>query len=210
VYITAIIQARMGSTRLPGKVLKDLEGQTMLSRVVNRTCRASLLDEVIVATTVKPADNLIMTECEKLGIPVFRGDEEDVLDRYYKAAQSYQADPIVRITSDCPLIDPEIINLVIENFLAHEDLDYASNTLPPRTFPRGLDVEVMTFDALEQAWRGDKNPAWREHVTPYIYRHPEKFKLKAVTNDGLFIHALDGGYRKRSQLCAKDLQTLRP
>lgn len=181
--ITAIVQARMGSTRLPGKVLKNIEGQTMLSCVVNRTRRAALLDEVAVATTVKSADNLIVAECERLGIPVFRGDEADVLDRYYKAAQLFQAEFIVRITSDCPLIDPQIIDMVIEEFLAHKGLDYASNTLPPRTFPRGLDVEVMTFDALEQAWREDKNPGWREHVTPYIYRHPERFKLKAVTND---------------------------
>lgn len=181
--IVAIVQARMGSTRLPGKVLSDIEGQSMLSHVVNRARQANKLDKIVIATTEKPDDDLVMIECERIGIPSFRGAEDDVLDRYYRAARSFRAEYIVRITSDCPLIDPEIIDVVIEEFLAHEGLDYASNSLPPRTFPRGLDVEVMTIDALERAWQEDKNPAWREHVTPYIYRHPEKFNLKTVTSE---------------------------
>lgn len=181
--VVAVIQAHMGSTRLPGKVLKDINGEPMLACVVNRARRALMLDAVVIATTVKLADNTIVDLCGEHNWYYSRGSEEDVLDRYYRAAMEYKADVVVRITSDCPLIDPEIIDLVIREFLVQKDLDYASNTLPPRTFPRGLDVEVMTFEALAKAWREDHNPAWREHVTPYIYRHPENFKLYAVRND---------------------------
>lgn len=180
--IVAIIQARMGSTRLPGKVLLDLIGEPILVRVVSRSQRAMALDEVIIATTVDPKDEAIVKLCSSRGWNYFRGSEEDVLDRYYQTAKRYNVDVIVRITSDCPLIEPEIIDLVVREYLHDRSLDYVSNTLSPRTFPRGLDVEAFTFEALERAWREDRNPAWREHVTPYIYRHPEKFRLKAVTN----------------------------
>lgn len=186
--IVAIIQARMGSTRLPGKVLMDLAGEPMLARVVKRTMRAQMLDEVVVATTVQPADEAIVRLCSERGWPCFRGSESDVLDRYYQAAKRHRADIVVRITSDCPLIEPEIVDLVVREYLEKGPLDYVSNTLPPRTFPRGLDVEVMSFEALERAWHEDSNPAWREHVTPYIYRHPEKFALRAVVNDKDYSH----------------------
>lgn len=187
-HIVGIVQARMGSTRLPGKVLRNIVGSTMLAHVLQCVKQAALIDEVLVATTVESADEAIVVECKHLGVPVFRGDEQDVLDRYYRAAQICQAEVIVRITSDCPLIDPETIDHVTREFLTSRCLDYASNTLSPRTFPRGLDVEVILFDALERAWREDDNPAWREHVTPYIYRHPEKFKLHAVANDVDYSH----------------------
>jgi len=181
--VVAIIQARMGSTRLPGKVLEDLAGEPMLARVVNRTRRAKTLDTVVVATTTQPIDDAIVRLCEKQGWPFFRGSEEDVLDRYYQAATAFQADVIVRITSDCPLIEPEIIDRVVGEFLSHRpEVEYVSNTLV-RTFPRGLDVEVMSFDALERAWQEDSNPSWREHVTSYIWRHLEKFKICNVAND---------------------------
>ncbi|RLC82174.1 MAG: acylneuraminate cytidylyltransferase [Chloroflexi bacterium] len=180
----AIIQAHMGSTRLPGKVLKDLAGEPMLARVVDRTRRTQTLDEVVVATTVQPADEAIVRLCAERGWPCFRGSEEDVLDRYYQAAVAHQADVVVRITSDCPLIEPEVVDLVVGEFLARQpEVDYVSNTLPPRTFPRGLDTEVVSFEALERAWREDENPAWREHVTPYIYRNPERFDCHGVTNE---------------------------
>jgi spore coat polysaccharide biosynthesis protein SpsF len=178
----AIIQARMGSTRLPGKVLSDLEGEPMLARVVNRSRRAITVNEVVVATTIKPADKPIAELCSKLGRPCFQGDEDDVLDRYYRAALAHRADLIIRITADCPMVEPEIIDRVVLELQNNEKIDYAGNTLPPRTFPRGLDVEAVTFEALERAWREDENKAWREHVTPYIYNHPEKFKLYAVVN----------------------------
>lgn len=173
----------MGSTRLPGKVMMDLGGRPILHRVVTRTLRSTLLDEAVVATTAQEADRAIVEYCRQQGWPCFRGSEDDVLDRYYRAASDCGAEIVVRITSDCPLIDPEIIDMVVGKFLSSRDLDYASNTLPPRTFPRGLDVEALSYAALERAWKEDGNPSWREHVTPYIYRHPEKFSLHGVYND---------------------------
>jgi len=181
--VVAIIQARMGSTRLPGKVLEDLVGEPMLARVVNRARRAKTVDIAIVATTTQPADDVIAGLCQERDWPFFRGSEEDVLDRYYRAALAFKADAIVRITSDCPLIEPEIIERVVTGFLRYYPaVDYISNTLI-RTFPLGLDVEAIGFEALEKAWQEDNNPAWREHVTLYIYRHPEKFKIRNVAND---------------------------
>lgn len=182
--IVAIIQARMGSTRLPGKILLDLAGEPMLARDMHRLSRAQTLDEVVVATTIKSTDDAIVALCQKRNWPCFRGSEADVLDRYYRAAQEYQADVVVRVTSDCPLIEPEVVDRVVREFLERQpEIDYASNTAPERTFPRGLDTEVMSFEALARAWREDKNPAWREHVTPYIRRHPELFETYGVIND---------------------------
>lgn len=179
----AIIQARMGARRLSGKVLEDLAGQPMLTRVVNRTSQAKILDSVVVATTTKRADDAIVYLCQKQDWHFFRGSEEDVLDRYYHAALAHKARAVVRITSDCPLIEPEIIDRVVNEFLArHPEADYVSNTLE-RTFPRGLDVEVVSFNALKKAWQEDRDPSWREHVTPYIWRHPEIFTLNNVAND---------------------------
>lgn len=186
--VVAIIQARMGSTRLPGKVLLDLSGEPMLVRVVNRCRRATTVDQVIIATTTETRDEAIVDLCDSRGWACFRGSEDDVLDRYFQAARKHHAEVVVRITSDCPLIEPEIIDLTVREFLQDGTLDYVSNTLPPRTFPRGLDVEVMTFKALERAWQEDGNPAWREHVTPYIYHHPEEFALRTVTNDHDYSH----------------------
>jgi spore coat polysaccharide biosynthesis protein SpsF len=179
VKVVAIIQARMGSTRLPGKVLTDIGGKTMLARVVRRTQQASLLNHVLVATTVKPADEAIVNECAQLNVPIFRGSEEDVLDRYYQAAQAHHADAIVRITSDCPLIDPRVLDRVVDAFLnAHPD--YASNTLE-RTYPRGLDTEVIASDALEHAWHQATERYQRVHVTPFLYENPSLFHLLSVT-----------------------------
>lgn len=181
--IVAIVQARMGSTRLPGKVMMDLLGEPVLVRDVNRLKRSKLLDEVVIATTTQPADDHIVSLCKERGWPYFRGDENDVLDRYYQAARACSADVIVRVTSDCPMIDPDIVDRVIKTFLDIPDIDYVSNTLPPRTFPRGLDTEVMTFEALERAWTEDTDPKLREHVTPYIYRDPETFQIHGVFNE---------------------------
>jgi spore coat polysaccharide biosynthesis protein SpsF len=168
----------MGSTRLPGKVLKDIGGQTMLARVVRRTQRATLVDRVVVATTRESADEAIVAECVRLGTQAFRGDEEDVLDRYYQVAAAQGAEAVVRITSDCPLIEPEVIDQVVDAFLRAEP-DYASNFLE-RTYPRGLDTEVTTFTALECAWREATEPYQRAHVTPYLYQHPDRFELLSV------------------------------
>lgn len=171
----AIIQARMGSTRLPGKVLLDLGGETVLARVVKRLSRASLVNEVMVATTDSAADDTIGRECERLDVRCFRGSENDVLDRYHQAARACAAEAIVRITSDCPLIDPELVDDTIRVFL-EEHADYGSNVFP-RTYPRGLDTEVFTAAALERAWRDAIEPHQREHVTPYFHEHPELFRL---------------------------------
>jgi len=178
----AIVQARMGSERLPGKVLLPLLGEPMLTRVMRRAARAGRLDAVVVATTDQPADDAIVELAERESWHVVRGSAHDLLDRYVVAARAHDAEVIVRITSDCPLIDPEVIDRTVAAF-EEADVDYASNSLEPRTFPRGLDVEVVSRTALERAWREDADPAWREHATPYIYRHPEAFKVLAVRSE---------------------------
>lgn len=177
--IVAIIQARMGSTRFPSKVLEMIGNMTMLAHVVQRVQRAKSLSQVLVATTILQADDAIVVECERLGISVFRGEEQDVLDRYHQAAQLHKADVVVRITSDCPLVDPGVVDQVINSFLDARP-DYASNTLE-RTYPRGLDTEVMTMTALDRAWREAQEPYQRVHVTPYFYQNPNRFRLLSIT-----------------------------
>lgn len=179
--IVAVIQARMGSTRLPGKVLMDICGRTMLERVVRRTQNAQLVDEVIVATTTNHADDAIVHECNRLGVALFRGSEDDVLDRYFCAARTHSADAVVRITSDCPLIDPELIDQVIAAFCSN-DCDYAANIIE-RTYPRGLDTEAIKIEALERAWREAKEPYQRAHVSPYIFFQPQLFPQISVKGD---------------------------
>lgn len=188
--IVAVIQARMGSSRLPGKVLMDVVGESMLARVICRTQRTECLDEVIVATTDRPEDNEIIKHCDLLGIRTFRGSEYNVLDRYYKAAQQTDADIIIRITADCPLIDPDVVGTVLHKFL-RERPDYASNTRI-RTFPRGLDCEVFTAQALERTWQEAKAEYEQEHVTPYIYGHPELFDILSVDSG---LESSYGSYR---------------
>ncbi len=176
--IVAVIQARIGSTRLPGKVLKPIGDRSMLAHVVERTRRASTITEVIVATTDKPEDDVIVEECEKLKTLVSRGSELDVLDRYHAAAIERKAGAVVRITSDCPLIDAGVIDHVVRTFLRLAP-DYASNKIEP-TYPRGLDTEIMTMAALERAWREASEPYQRVHVTPYFYEAPGRFRIAAV------------------------------
>lgn len=169
----------MGSTRLPGKVLMDLSGQPALAWAIRRSGRAATLDEVIVATTTKPHDDPIVELCNSLGVRCFRGSEDDVLDRYYHAARG--ADAVVRLTGDDPLIDPEVIDRVVECFVANQPTAaYVSNVHPVRTYPRGQDTEVIRMDALERAWMDDHDPRLREHVTPYIVHHPELFPSMCV------------------------------
>lgn len=180
-HIVAIIQARMGSTRLPGKVMRNICGRTMLARVVQRASHSKLIDQIVIATTAKVSDNPVVAECDHLNVSVFRGDEQDVLDRYYQAATAYDAEAIVRITSDCPLIEPEVVDQAIRAFL-NEHPDYASNTLEV-TYPRGLDAEVMTMEALTKAWQKATEPYQRIHVTPYIYQNPGQFKLFSIMNE---------------------------
>lgn len=175
----AIVQARMGSTRLPGKVLLPLLGEPMVTMVMRRGGRAALVDRTVLATTERAEDDRLAELAHAEGWPVVRGSADDLLDRYLQAAAAHDADVIVRITSDCPLVDPAVIDATIAACLAG-GADYASNTLEPRSFPRGLDVEVVTRAALERAGREDANAGWRQHATPYVYRHPEWFRLLRV------------------------------
>lgn len=179
--VVCIVQARMGSSRLPGKVLMDLAGEPVLARCLARLGRARSLDQVAVATTTLPGDQALVDWCAARGVACLLGHPEDLLDRYHQAALALGADVVVRCTSDCPLIDPELVDRVVGEFLAaRPGVDYASSRLPEYLFPRGLDTEVVSMAALERAWRMDANPAWREHVTPYIYFHPESFAILGV------------------------------
>ncbi len=171
-----IIQARMGAKRLPGKVLKKISGKTMLEWVIFRAQKISLVDKVIVATTENKSDDAIVSLCNRLGTPVFRGSEKDVLDRYYQAAKKFSLDVIVRITADCPLIDPKIIGDVIAFYNAnHKKYDLVGNVYPP-TFPDGMDVEIMPFRTLNTVWKEAKSSHDREHVTLYMRNRPRKFR----------------------------------
>ena len=173
----AIIQARMGSTRLPGKVLTEISGKTMLQRVVERTSAAKSVDEVVVATTNEKEDDTLVNYLKNEGIcDIFRGSVDDVLSRYYECAKLHKADIIVRVTADDPLKDPQIIDQAIE--LLNEDpmLDYCSNTIEP-SYPEGLDIEVVRLSALERAHNEAQLASEREHVTPYIWKHPNLFKI---------------------------------
>ena len=181
--ILAIIQARMSSSRLPVKVMMEIGNKPCLQHIIERVSKSEHIDKVLVATSDKESDDAIELFCIENNVRCFRGNEEDVLDRFYKGALQENLSPkdaIVRITADCPLIDSNIIDKVIEHF-NYEEFDYASNTNPP-TFPDGLDVEIFTFEALEKAWKEAGLPSEREHVTPYIRKHPELFTYINLAN----------------------------
>jgi spore coat polysaccharide biosynthesis protein SpsF len=174
----AIIQARLSSRRLPGKVLRDIAGKTMLEWVTTRVRRASFITQVVVATTTGPKDDLIVEECRRLDVACHRGSELDVLDRYYRAARQHDADVVIRVTSDCPLIDPREIERVIVSFRAACP-SYASNSIVPGCL-RGLDTEIMTMESLARAWREARHHYHRARVTPYIYQNPHLFRVLAT------------------------------
>jgi spore coat polysaccharide biosynthesis protein SpsF len=200
----AIIQARMASSRLPDKVLLDIGGQSMLKRVVERARRAKTVDQVVVATTRDPSDDPVAAYCGQNNYLCYRGDQYDVLDRYYQAARQFNAGVIVRITADCPVLDPEVVDDTVNIFLgadppadrrlmirelgkADENLRFpyafVANRLPPpwgRTYPIGLDTEVCSFEALEIAWKEADQPHQREHVMPFFYDHLERFGVLLV------------------------------
>jgi glutamate-1-semialdehyde 2,1-aminomutase/spore coat polysaccharide biosynthesis protein SpsF len=182
--VVAVIQARMGSRRLPGKSLAEIEGRPMLWHVIQRAKRATLIDRVVVATSTNSADDVIEAMCRELAVPCYRGSENDVLDRFYMAARAEKASQVVRITADCPLIDPEIIDRVIRRF-QRGDLDYASNAMV-RSFPDGLDTEVFSFSALERAWHEATKSSEREHVTPYL--RSGKFRTANVESDSTSLY----------------------
>lgn len=173
-----IVQARMTSTRLPGKVLKTVLGKPLLEYQIERLRRMKLADEIVIATTTNDTDQPIVDFCNRLDLPFFRGSEEDVLSRYYGAAVEYKADIVVRVTSDCPVIDSALSDKAISFFLKPQnDYDY----LRLFQYPRGLDTEVFTFKALEESYLEAEEKPEREHVTPFLYRHPERYKVKYMS-----------------------------
>lgn len=182
----AIVQARMGSTRLPKKILMDIEGKPALWHQIKRMQQSKLADRVIVATTTSPSDDLVYKFCIENKFDCFRGREEDVLDRYYRAACHYGAtegDAIIRVTGDCPLVCPIVMDKVIKTFIDNiNKVDYVSNN-HPATYPDGLDTEVFSFQALETAWREAELLSEREHVTPYITKNENMFKKLNVKDD---------------------------
>jgi spore coat polysaccharide biosynthesis protein SpsF len=182
--ILAVIQARMGSSRLPGKVLREVCGRPLLALQVERMRRSRRADRILVATPDTLADQPLAALSRGLGLACFQGSENDVLDRFYQACRSVgldDADAVVRVTADCPLLDPELLDEVIGTYLAGS-YDYVTNTLPP-TFPDGLDVEVLRFAALAQAWREAELPSDREHLTRFIRRRPERFRHGNLAHD---------------------------
>jgi len=178
--IAAIIQARTSSTRLPNKVFADIEGSPLISHVVDRVSRSRLIEKIIIATTKNSHDDTLEEYAINNNIAVFRGDENDVLLRFFGAAKQYDVTTIARITADDPFKDPQVIDLVIRSFLDYR-VDFAYNNHPP-TFPEGLDVEVFSYEALAQAVRDSFNAFEREHVTQYFYRNPNRFKQINVSN----------------------------
>ena len=177
--IICIIQARMGSSRLPGKVLKEICDRPMLGWVAQRAAQSRRATRIVVATTTNSCDDPIEEFCKKSGISFFRGNEFDVLDRYYQAAKINKAEIVVRLTADCPLIDPSLMDETIEKLIS-AGADFAANRLPPpyqRTYPIGLDVEVATFTVLQAAWKRAEKPYEREHVMPFLYDPQNNFKI---------------------------------
>jgi spore coat polysaccharide biosynthesis protein SpsF len=198
-----IIQARMGSTRLPGKVLRDLAGEPMLSRVVERTRRARSLDEIVVATSHLQADDRIESLCCERGWAFYRGSERDVLSRYYEAAKKFEADIVVRVTSDCPLIDAVLIDDHVERLKAGWcEVDFVTNMMQ-QTFPLGLAVEAMPMDVLVRMHRMSGTAELREHVTTLAYVAPERFKIEHV------LHTADLSSMRWTVDTAEDLEFVR-
>jgi spore coat polysaccharide biosynthesis protein SpsF len=183
--VVAIVQARVGSRRLPAKMLADIGGQTMLERVLTRLRRARSLNQVAVATTRHPEDDAIEQLCDQRGVPCWRGSTHDVLDRFHEAAAAFGARAIVRITGDCPLIDPTLVDETVRSFLeASPPVDFACNRLPwERTYPIGMDTEVCSREALDTAWREADQPHQREHVMPFLYENPHRFRILHVRSE---------------------------
>ena len=201
-----VVQARMGSTRLPGKVLKDIAGRPMLSYQMERLRRVKRVERIVVATPDHPADDAVERFCQKEKIACVRGSEDDVLARYHLAIERFPADVVVRITADCPLIDPAIVD---EAIAAYEP-DYVSNMLE-KTYPYGMAVEVFSAQTLREAHREAKDPAEREHVTPFIWRRPQRYRLKSLTmTPNLSHHRWTVDTPEDFELVSRLLKTLKP
>lgn len=207
----AIVQARMGSTRLPGKVLAPVLGEPLLGHMMERVLLARNLDRVVVATTEESADDPIADYCRTRGYSLFRGDEGDVLDRYHRAAEQANASTIVRLTADCPLIDPQVIDRVVSVY-KDGTYDYVANTAPPpATYPDGMDLEVFSRASLVKAWQEAKRPSDREHVTFYFWQNPQMFRTYRVDHDpDLSSYRLTVDYPEDLQLVRAMLEALLP
>lgn len=201
----AIIQARMASSRLPGKVLADLCGRPVIEWIVRRAARAEFIDQVVVATSISAEDQAIVEFCEEHEIACLRGSQRDVLDRYVQAANQFDAQVIVRLTGDCPFIDAEMLDAnLMQFFAADPPLDFAANRLPDqRTIPIGLDAEYCTFEALNIAWQEAKAPHQREHVMPFFYENPQRFNIAH------FQHEADLSAYRWTVDTAEDLELVR-
>jgi spore coat polysaccharide biosynthesis protein SpsF len=183
-----IVQARMGSSRLPGKVLKEVCGKTILEHLIIRLKRVKQIDKIVVATTIEEQDNQIVDLCIKINTPFYRGSEDDVLSRYYEAALKNRADLVIRVTGDCPLIDPQIIDRIITYYIDNKNsVDYVSNILN-RTYPRGMDVEVFSFSILKEANEEAAKDKEREHVTPFIISRPSRYRLHNIEHSTNLSH----------------------
>lgn len=201
-FILAIVQARMGSSRLPGKVLKNICDRPMLEWVFHRAKSSKLITDLVVAITTDKPDDVLEEFCQEKSLACFRGSPADVLDRYVQAARNVHADVIVRLTADCPFIDPELIDLTLTEFFK-SGADFTANRLPPpyhRTYPIGLDVEVVSMPALEKAWREAVVLYEREHVMPYIYQHRDLFKVLVID------HPVDYGAHRWTVDTSEDLE----
>jgi spore coat polysaccharide biosynthesis protein SpsF len=185
--IGCIIQARIGSSRLPGKVLMPIDGEkTVNFHVLNQLKFCNLIDKIVVATTNLEEDDILANYVQDLGFDCFRGSPNDVLDRYYNCAKQYSFSTIIRITSDNPVIDPQLIDFLVKKF-SDNSFDYVSNTLE-RTYPHGIEAEVFSFKSLETSWKEASLPSEREHVTPYIQKYPKKFSIHNIKQEKDYSH----------------------
>jgi len=181
--VVIVVQARMSSTRFPGKILKPILGKSLLSRMIERLQMISHKATIVIATSDSDQDNVIEAEAQAIGVPCFRGSLNNCLDRHYQAGKQFDADVVIKIPSDCPLIDPRIIDKILDYYFDHEgEYDFVNN-LHPATWPDGNDVEIMTMACIEKAWKEATRPLEIEHTTPYIWENPDKFRIANITWD---------------------------
>lgn len=208
--ILSIIQVRTSSSRLPGKALLPILGRPMLSWVIRRVSLAHTVDRIVVATTNEPDDNAIVALCRRENVECFRGSKDDVVDRFYQCARRYSPLGVLRITADCPLVDPGIIDMVVKRFLSSDArLDLVSND--GETYPDGLDAGIYSFRALERIFREATLPSDREHITPYIWTHPELFASEVIPcPENLSRYRLTVDYQEDFELVTKVYEALYP
>ncbi|NQT90392.1 MAG: glycosyltransferase family protein [Candidatus Omnitrophica bacterium] len=183
-HILAVVQARMGSKRLPGKVLSDILGRPMIFRIVERLKMCKSLSNIVVATSTDKRDDAVEESCKRHGLTFYRGQEQDLTDRFYQAAKLFNADAVLRVTADCPVVDPRVTDGLIDFFLANKDkYDYVSNARPRPTYPHGMDVEIFSFSLLERLWNDVKDPFRREWFTTLIFENPKDYRIACFEND---------------------------